>query len=56
MRAERISKELQREERFSSDDLREDEKIINTVSPTVAAPVVQDENAQTNPWELNTFK
>jgi hypothetical protein len=53
MRAERLSKEM-KEDKFSSDDLREDEKIINTIN-TIPAPLIQDENAQ-NPWDMNTFK
>lgn len=53
MRAERLSKEM-RDEKFSSDDLREDEKIINTIK-TIPAPLIQDENAQT-PWDMNSFK
>ncbi|XP_060602955.1 mucin-2-like isoform X3 [Ruditapes philippinarum] len=52
MRAERLSKEM-KEDKFSSDDLREDEKIINTIN-TIPAPLIQDENAQ-NPWDMNTF-
>lgn len=50
MRAERLSKEML-EDKFSSDDLREDEKLINTI----ATPVVHDENAQ-NPWDISSFK
>lgn len=50
MRAERLSKEML-EDKFSSDDLRDDEKIINTIS----SPVVHDENAQ-NPWDISSFK
>ena len=53
MRAERLSKEM-KEDKFSSDDLKEDEKIINTIN-TIPAPLIQDENAQ-NPWDMNTFK
>ncbi|XP_045164566.2 uncharacterized protein LOC123528696 isoform X3 [Mercenaria mercenaria] len=52
MRAERLSKEM-KEDKFSSDDLRDDEKIINTIN-TIPAPLIQDENAQ-NPWDINTF-
>lgn len=50
MRAERLSKEML-EDKFSSDDLRDDEKIINNI----ASPVVHDENAQ-NPWDMYAFK
>ncbi|KAL4226401.1 Histone-lysine N-methyltransferase 2E [Mactra antiquata] len=52
MRAERLSKEM-KEDKFSSDDLREDEKIINTMN-NISTPLIQDENAQ-NPWDMNTF-
>ncbi|XP_052285813.1 serine-rich adhesin for platelets-like isoform X2 [Dreissena polymorpha] len=50
MRAERLSKEML-DDKLSSDDLRDDEKIINTITST---PVTHDESAQ-DLWDISTF-
>ncbi|XP_052781448.1 inactive histone-lysine N-methyltransferase 2E-like isoform X2 [Mya arenaria] len=50
MRAERLSKEML-DDKFSSDDLRDDDKIINTMS---SPPLNEEENAQ-DPWDMEHF-